>query len=192
MPVPRQRIGRESITALHQLLLMRHAKSAWDDTRLSDHDRPLSPRGRQAASAMRGAMRELGLLPDIVLVSSARRTLETLQALEPWDKTPLIEPIDALYLAHARRLLRVLNGLAETAHCVLLIGHNPGVHQLALTVVGADALEQGGAETRRLAEGYPTAALAEFAIAGTWRGLGEGGGRLLRFLKPKDLPEAAS
>ena len=184
---------RESIiAALRQLLLMRHAKSAWDDTSLSDYERPLSPGGRRAAMAMRGAMRELGLAPDLVLISSARRTLETLEALEPWDNTPLIEPIDALYLAHARRLLRVLNGLAETVRSVLLIGHNPGVHELALTLVGADALEQGSPETRRLAEGYPTAALAEFAIAGSWRSLGEGGGHLLRFLKPKDLPELAN
>jgi phosphohistidine phosphatase len=184
---------RESIiTAVHQLLLMRHAKSAWDNAGLSDYERPLSPGGRRAAVAMRGAMHEAGLTPGLVLVSSARRTLETLQALEPWDNTPLIEPIDALYLAHARRLLRVLNGLAETVRSVLLIGHNPGVHELALTLVGADALEQGSPETRRLAEGYPTAALAEFAIAGPWRGLGEGGGRLLRFLKPKDLPELAN
>jgi phosphohistidine phosphatase len=192
VPVARQRIGRASITALHQLLLLRHAKSAWDDARLSDYERPLSPRGRRAANAMRGAMRAAGLAPDIVLVSSARRTLETLQALEPWDHAPLIEPIDALYEAPARRLLRVLNGVAETAHSVLLIGHNPGMYELALALVGPDALEQGSAETRRLAEGFPTAALAEFAVAGSWRGLGEGGGRLLRFLKPKDLPEAAS
>ena len=73
---------------------------------------------------------------------------------------------------------------------MLLIGHNPGMHELALTLVGADALTQGSPDTQRLAEGYPTAALAEFAIDGSWRSLGEGGGRLLRFVKPKDLPEA--
>ena len=186
------RTRRAFITALRQLLLMRHAKSSWDDPKLGDHGRPLSSGGRKAALAMRGAMRELGLVPDIVLVSTARRTLETLEALEPWDETPLIEPMDALYLAHGRRLMRVLNNVAETARSVLLIGHNPGVHELALALIGANALTLGSPEVRRLAEGYPTAALAEFAIAGSWRTLGEGGGRLLRFLKPKDLPQPAS
>ena len=87
---------------MRQLLLMRHAKSSWDDPRLSDHARPLNARGRQAAAAMRQAMHELGLTPDVVLVSSARRTLQTMEALEPWADTPLVEPMDALYLATRR------------------------------------------------------------------------------------------
>jgi phosphohistidine phosphatase len=170
---------------------MRHAKSAWDDAKLTDFERPLSPRGRHAALAMGTAMRALALTPDTVLVSSARRTLETLEALGPWESAPRIETMDGLYLAHARRLLRMLNGVAETARCVLLIAHNPGMHELALTLVGGEALQQADVDTRRLVEGYPTAALAEFAVAGTWRALGEGGGRLQRFLKPKELPEPA-
>ena len=64
---------------------------------------------------MRRAMRELGLAPDVVLVSSARRTLATLELLEPWDKTPLVEPTDALYLATAPQMLKMLQGIAETA-----------------------------------------------------------------------------
>ena len=67
------------------------------------------------------AMRRLGLAPDVVLVSSARRTLQTLQALEPWDDTPLIEPMDSLYLASGSQMLGVLQGVAETARSVLLI-----------------------------------------------------------------------
>jgi phosphohistidine phosphatase len=177
---------------LRQLLLMRHAKSSWDDPKLSDHARPLNARGRQAAAAMRRAMHELGLAPDIVLVSSARRTLQTLEALEPWDDTPLVEPMDALYLATAPQLLQVLRGVAETARSVLLVGHNPGLHELALLLVGAQGMTLGGPSTRRLAEGYPTGALAEFTIAGSWRTLGEGSGRLLRFLCPRDLPELAA
>jgi phosphohistidine phosphatase len=177
--------------AVHQLLLMRHAKSAWDDPGLSDYERKLSPRGRLAATAMGEAMRTLGLIPDTVLVSTARRTVETLELLGTWDPPPRIETMDALYLAHARRLLRMLNGVAETAHSVLLIAHNPGMHELALTLLGPAVLEQGSADTRRLVEAYPTAALAEFAVAGSWRGLGESGGRLVRYLKPKERPELA-
>lgn len=174
---------------MHQLLLMRHAKSSWDDPRLSDHARPLNARGRQAAAAMRQAMHDLGLVPDVVLVSSSRRTLQTMEALEPWQETPLVEPMDGLYLASAPQLLTVLRGVAETARSVLLVGHNPGLHDLAMQLAGRSAMALPAA--RRLAEGYPTGALAEFAVVGAWRSLDEGGTRLLRFLCPRDLPELA-
>ena len=174
---------------MRQLLLMRHAKSSWDDPKLSDHTRPLNARGRAAATTMRGVMRELGLVPDVVLVSSARRTLQTLEALEPWDETPLIEPLDALYLADLKQAFAVLHAVAETARSVLLIGHNPGLHDLATALVGPAAMSLANEMTRHLAEGYPTGALAEFAIPGPWHGLGEGGGRLIRFLAPRDVPE---
>jgi phosphohistidine phosphatase len=174
---------------MRQLLLMRHAKSSWDDPKLPDHGRPLNARGRTAAVAMRRAMHDLGLAPDLVLVSSARRTLQTLEALEPWDETPLIEPMDALYLATAAQLLQVLRGVAETVRSVLVLGHNPGLHDLAVTLVGEAGMTQHNEMTRRLAEGYPTGALAEFAVAGPWHALDAGGGRLTRFLAPRDLPE---
>ena len=124
-----------------------------------------------------------------MLVSSARRTLQTLEALEPWDDTPLVEPMDALYLATAPQLLQVLRGVAETARSVLLVGHNPGLHELAMLLVRPAGHGAGRPDHRRLAEGYPTGALAEFSVVGSWRSLGEGGGRLLRFLCPRDLPE---
>jgi phosphohistidine phosphatase len=176
---------------MRQLLLLRHAKSAWDDPKLADHARPLNPRGRKAAAAMGRAMRDLGLAaPDVVLVSSARRSLQTLEALEPWDETPLIEPMDALYLASGLQILKVIHGVAETARSVLVIGHNPGLHEFAQLIAGPRAKEDRAA--RRLAEGYPTAALAEFAIAGPWWQLEQGGAALTRFLVPRDLPEMAA
>jgi len=191
-----------SITALRQLLLLRHAKSLWDDPKLSDHARPLNGRGRASARAMRQAMRDLGLAPDLVLVSSARRTLQTLEALAPWDDVPLVEPMDALYLASARSMLDVLHDVTETVRSVLVIGHNPGLHELAMILVGAQAFTQTALTGKdsdgsvpileRLAEGYPTCALAEFSIAGPWGQLGEGGGRIMRFLTPADLPEVTS
>jgi phosphohistidine phosphatase len=172
---------------LRQLLLMRHAKSSWDDPKMPDHARPLNARGRQAAAAMRRAMHELGLEPDVVLVSSARRTLQTMEALEPWQDTPLIEPMDGLYLVSAAQMLQVLHRVAETARSVLLLAHNPGLHDLALLLAGPQAMASGTPLTRNLAEGYPTGALAEFAVAGPWRTLDEGGGQLLRFLRPRDV-----
>ncbi len=192
---------------MRQLLLLRHAKSAWDDKALPDQDRPLSPRGRRAAAAMRQAMRELGLAPDMVMLSPSRRTRETLEALEPWDEAPLIEPTDGLYLATAAQLLEVLHGVPETVRSLMLIGHNPGLHELAVRLVGPRAMaarhdgpgggpsggpggEPGGASGRaieHLAAGYPTGALAEFGIAGPWWQLATGGGQLIRFLRPRDL-----
>jgi phosphohistidine phosphatase len=130
----------------------------------------------------------LALSPDVILVSSARRTLQTLEALEPWEEMPLIEPMDALYLATAPELLKILSGVAETARSVMVIGHNPGLHEAAILLTGG---ARDPADMRRLAEGYPTGALAEFSIPGSWRSLTAGSARLHRFLCPRDLPQLA-
>jgi phosphohistidine phosphatase len=175
---------------MRQLLLLRHAKSSWDDASMDDKDRPLNARGRRSAVAMRQAMRDLGLAPDVVLVSSARRTMETLEALEPWDDMPLIEPMDSLYLATPLQIGAALHGVAETVRSVLLIGHNPGLHDFAVGLAGARSSGGSPEATRRLAAGFPTGALAEFVVAGSWWELREGGGRLVRFLTPKMLEEA--
>jgi phosphohistidine phosphatase len=173
---------------LRQLLLLRHAKSSWDDPKLADHERPLSGRGRRAATAMRTEMARLGLVPDLVLVSSARRTQETLAALLPFEETPLIETLDTLYLATPSQMLHVLNGVAQTVRSVMLIGHNPGLQELAQQLTGS-AADPAAAE--RMAKKFPTGALAEFMVPGPWGGLGPGGARLVRFLCPRDLPAPA-
>ncbi len=175
---------------MRQLLLLRHAKSSWDDASMSDRDRPLNARGRRSAAVMRQAMRDLGLAPDVVLVSTARRTLETLEALEPWDEMPLIEPMDSLYLATPLQLGAALHGVAETVRSVLLIGHNPGLHDFAVGLAGPAAMASGSEAARGLAAGYPTGALAEFVVAGAWSDLRNGGGRLVRFLTPRMLEDA--
>src|SRR5205823_5894177 len=110
------------------------------------------------------AMQSLGLVPDLVLVSPARRALETLAGLEPWDETPLIEPLESLYLATAPQLLEALQGVNETVRSVLLIGHNPGMHELGTTLAGTQPaaamdpavekdlpVEKGGANEKDLA-----------------------------------------
>lgn len=179
---------------MRQLLLLRHAKSSWDDPTNADHARPLNQRGRRAAAAMRGAMHQLGLQPDLVLVSSARRTLQTLEQLEPWDESPLVEPLDKLYLASADQMIAVLNGVAETVRSVLLIGHNPGMHELALRLAGpaAPSGPPPGPNHARLAAAYPTGALAEFTVTGPWWSVGAEPVKLVRFLAPRDLPELAA
>ena len=137
-------------------------------------------------------MRELGLQPDLVLVSSSRRTLQTLEALTPFDDNALIEPMDTLYLAPVSLLLEAVRKVPETVRSVLMIGHNPGLHELALALAGDAAPAGGGGgaasvAAAALAEGFPTAALAEFTIAAPWRAVAAGGGRLVRFLLPRDL-----
>jgi phosphohistidine phosphatase len=175
---------------MRQLMLLRHAKSTWDDAAMPDRDRPLNARGRRSAAIMRQAMHDLGLTPDVVLVSTARRTMETLETLEPWDDAPLIEPMDSLYLANPVQLSAALHGVAETVRSVLLIGHNPGLHDLALSLAGPDVMSGTAMSVRALAAGFPTGALAEFVIAGSWWDLREGGGRLVRFLTPRMLEAA--
>jgi phosphohistidine phosphatase len=170
---------------MHQLLLLRHAKSSWDDAALPDRDRPLNGRGRRAIAAIRGVMRELGLVPDLILLSPSRRTRETLAGLEPWDETPLIEPMETLYLATADQLLAVLRDVPETVRSVLLIGHNPGMHELGVRLAG----EADSEAAHRLVKGLPTAALVELAVATPWRQLDSGGGRPIRYIAPRDLPD---
>ena len=186
---------------MRQLLLLRHAKSSWDDPALSDHSRPLNARGRRAAAAMAGALRELGLAPQIVLVSSARRTLQTLDALGPLPGAPVIEATDDLYLAPWTALLSALRGVPAELRSVLLVAHNPGLHDLVLALsaegrgtegtTAADPGSQPPDAAARLVEGYPTGTLCELAVSAPWAGLEAGGGRLVRLLCPGDLPEMA-
>jgi phosphohistidine phosphatase len=112
--------------------------------------------------------------------------MQTMEALEPWADTPLIEAMDALYMADRAHLLAILQGVAETARSVMLIGHNPGLHELAVTLAGP--LDPANEAMRRLGEKYPTGALAEFTVPGPWRTLAAGGARLVRFVAPRDLP----
>jgi len=173
---------------MHQLLLLRHAKSSWDTAATPDRDRPLNARGRRTATTMRRAMRDLGLAPDLILVSTAKRTLETMTALEPWDDTPLVEPMDDLYLANEETLLDALRGVSETVRSVLLIGHNPGMHELAVTLT--DPRVSAGGLVDRVRDGFPTGALAEFSVTGPWSRLNAGSLRLMRFLTPRMLDAA--
>ena len=174
-------------TMAHRLFLLRHAKSYWDDPSIPDHERPLSKRGRKAAFAMRHMMRSKGLVPDLVLVSNARRTLETLKALQPWDDPPVIDATDALYLASAGQILKLLREVNDHVRSVLLIGHNPGLQEFAMLLVGANAETAKSKIARRLAKAYPTGALAEFALSVPWSQIGKGAGQPTRFVTPSEL-----
>ncbi|TMD98997.1 MAG: histidine phosphatase family protein [Chloroflexi bacterium] len=168
------------MTTLH---LLRHAKSSWADEELSDHDRPLAPRGRRAATAMAELLRERGVAPELVLCSSARRARETLDlvgpALAPGARV-LVE--DGLYGASAEELLERLRRVPAPTASVMLVGHNPSMQDLAL------ALAAPGAETERLRAKFPTGALATLRIpAGGWADLRRRGAELVDLVLPREL-----
>lgn len=165
---------------MHQLLLLRHAKAVRDKPATPDRDRALNERGRQDTANMRHRLRELGLIPDLVMVSPSRRTIQTLEGLEPWDETPLTEQSEALYLAQCDGILEILCDIPETVRSVMIIGHNPGLHELARRLAGHAA----GEPANQLADGFPTCTLAEFEVAGQWRRLPHGA-RLTRLIGPR-------
>jgi phosphohistidine phosphatase len=171
-----------------RLLLLRHAKSDWNKD-IDDHDRPLSPRGRKAAPAIALHMRRKEYLPQAVLCSTAERTRETLDLLlAAWTRKPAVRYQRELYLAECPALLASLKKAPARASPLLLVGHNPGMEQLAVALA---AQPKGAAERTRLqslAQKFPTAALAvlDFEIA-SWRFLKPGTGQLVDFVRPKDL-----
>jgi phosphohistidine phosphatase len=135
------------------LYLLRHAKSSWADTGVSDHDRPLTPRGQRAAQEMAKHLRQQGVSPVTVLCSSASRTRETLALVTPaFGRRTKIQVEDELYAAPAEALLERLRRMPERITSAMLIGHNPGLQDLALALAGH------GAMLERLREVFPSGA----------------------------------
>lgn len=131
-------------------------------------------------------MRKAGLAPEVVLVSTATRTRQTLEELENapvWDEWPNIDALPQLYNATMPQLLNTIRDLPETVRSALIIGHNPGLQELALRLSGGARLD---ASAGLQAGEYPTATLSEFLIAGRWRQTGEDTTSLQRFLLARD------
>jgi phosphohistidine phosphatase len=167
---------------MKRLYLLRHAKSSWDDPTLADHDRPLAPRGRRAAEVMAKHLGRKGIAPEVVLCSPSRRTRETLTRIaQGLGKNADVRIEAELYAASATALLEVLHEVPDEVDSVMLIGHNPGIQDLALSLASA------GAEIPRLRSKFPTAALATLELNGTWRELAPGSAELVWFAKPKEL-----
>lgn len=167
---------------MRRLLLLRHAKSSWADPGVRDHDRPLNERGRHAAPLVGDHLRTLGLVPDRVLCSSARRTCETLALLGLPAAVDVVVDHD-LYLADPGTVLDRVQATDDTIVTLLVVGHNPTTHEVALDLAGSgdrDALA-------RLGHKYPTGGLAVLAVPGSWRDLGDGAAVLERFVVPRDL-----
>ena len=166
------------------LYLLRHFKSSWKDSSLEDFDRPLAKRGRRAAEAMAGYVARNGIGPAQILCSPSQRTRETLERMqESFGGAVPTRFEKGIYLADASTLLSRLRRLGDIAS-VMIIGHNPGMEDLALALIGS------GEETARtrLASKFPTGALAVLsAEVEAWRELNAGCARLETFVCPRDL-----
>ena len=169
---------------MKQLFLLRHAKSSWDDSELIDHDRPLAPRGRRAVRLITEHLGREGVTPSLVLCSSARRARETLEGIAPALGEAIPVQIEReLYAASDGRLLERLRAVDDGVESVMLIGHNPGVEQLALSLAG------GGQNLAVLSRKYPTGALATLEFSGRWGDLRPGSAELTDFVTPKQLDD---
>jgi phosphohistidine phosphatase len=169
---------------VYRLLLMRHAKSSWSDESLDDHDRPLDERGERAAALMGTFLAQSGVEIDQVLCSTALRARQTAERLAPLVALPEPTLEQGLYLASGRTLLDRLRRLSEAVRCVLLIGHNPGLADLAESIAGRGPSDELDAMLRK----FPTAALASFDVGPSgWSGLRTGSATLERFVTPKRL-----
>lgn len=168
---------------MKQLLLLRHAKSSWDDPDLDDFDRPLAERGLKAAKLMGRELAARDWLPDQVLVSSALRTRDTWRLVaEELPARPRVVFANVLYDASAADVLSQIRLADPSSGCLAVVGHNPGLEDLAKQLAGSGSEAKA---RKRLEEKFPTTALARFVFEGDWSGLSSG--RLTHCLRPKDL-----
>lgn len=167
---------------MKQLFLLRHAKSSWDDPDLDDFDRPLAERGVKAARLMGRELAARDWLPDLALVSSALRTRDTwrLMAAE-LPVHPRVAFAEALYDASAADILSQLQQTDPASNSLLVVGHNPGLEDLARQLVGPGSEAKA---RKKLEEKFPTAALARFIFESDWSNLSSA--RLTHCLRPKD------
>ena len=165
------------------LYLLRHAKSSWKGEGVEDFDRPLSKRGRAAAKAMGEYFARHRIAPAQVLCSPAKRTRETLERLQ--DGIGPAVPVrfeKIVYMADASALLRRLRRLNDSLASAMLVGHNPGLEQLALML----SAEEG--DGLRRAAKFPTGSLAVIETdVERWADVKPGCGRITAFTRARDL-----
>jgi phosphohistidine phosphatase len=164
------------MTEPRQLLLLRHAKSSWDDPSLADYDRPLALRGRAAAGRIGAYMRREQIGVGLVLCSSARRAHETLDLVAPPGELR-IEP--ALYGASAGEVLERLRLVSDEVDAAMVIGHEPAMRDLAVDLIEGSS-ELAGRK-------FPTAALAILTFTGGWSTLAPEQAQLAGFITPREL-----
>lgn len=171
-----------------RLLLLRHAK-AEQDSGEGDFARALTVRGQNDAAKMGHALDTRGYIPDLVLCSSAKRTVQTCELLAPeLAKAPRVEFLKSLYLAPPKKIFEVVRAMPESSKSLMVIGHNPGMEDLAGRLCRKPQSKAEAEHGAVLREKFPTCALAvlDFDVA-AWRKIEPGSGALADFLRPKDL-----
>jgi phosphohistidine phosphatase len=166
---------------MNQIYVLRHAKSSWDDASLDDHERPLAERGRKAAVRIAAYIDDAGIRPELVLCSTARRARETFEGISEALGSPTVHFKSDLYDASAGEWLEVLRAIDDSVSSVMLIGHNPALGYLVLTLAG------GGDDIDRVRNKFPTAALAMLSFDGAWHDLAGGATTIVGYVVPKDL-----
>jgi phosphohistidine phosphatase len=171
-----------------RLMLLRHAKTEKAEPGMRDRDRSLTPRGRKDARDIGAYLAHHALVPDRVMVSPARRTRETWECLVPaLAAPPPVDYEDGLYENGLDAILDVIRESAKATRSLLVIGHNPSLHDGArLLIAAGDVIAR-----ERLNEGLPTAGLVVIDFAkGDWSTLHPRSGRLERFVTPRLLKAA--
>ena len=167
------------------LTLLRHAKSSWDAQDLDDFDRPLNDRGRKAARRVGRELKHRRVRFDRVIASPAIRVRETLDELgKGYDEALNVRFDERIYAADAETLLNIVQSLPEEIHAPLLVGHNPGLHELLLKLTRDD----GGGLRRKVAAKYPTAAVAVVtSSAPRWKEVSPDSGEIRELILPREL-----
>ena len=169
---------------MRTLIVFRHAKAAREPG-LPDHQRPLTDRGRRNARAMGEWLAAEGLLPDHALISDAKRTRQTFQqSREKFPERLRVVSDPELYHASEDVLLAAIHHVPDSANCVLVCGHNPGLHDFTTGMVGAGEREA----LDRFRAGMPTAAVAVLGLdLARWRDAYWRSAKLLRFATPASI-----
>jgi phosphohistidine phosphatase len=170
---------------MRRLILLRHAKSSWADPDQHDAARPLNDRGRRVAVLIGAYLADEGLVPDLALLSTARRVIETWDLAERGMDQRTARASAPIYMAPPEDLLTILRGAPDDAATVLMLGHEPSIAEFAHRLTGPEIAE-GAA---RAFERFPTGALAELQWDDlpSWSAVGFGAARLARFVPPKVL-----
>jgi phosphohistidine phosphatase len=170
----------ERVSSAHTLVVVRHGKAEpYADI---ESERRLTRRGHTDAEAAGAFLAEAGLRPDVALVSSAVRAVETWEHLRDATGAPDAQPTEDLYNASADEVLEAVRALPEDAATAAYVGHNPAAGSLAY------ALNDGEGDpevVRGLLAGFPTSAVAVFRLPGSWAELEEGSARLVQFFAPE-------
>ena len=168
-----------------RLMLLRHAKAEKAEPAMRDHERTLNQRGCSDAARLGMYLARHALIPDLTLVSTAQRTRETWQYVaESFLAEPAVSFDDRLYNGTADGILAVIKETGRDVSTLLVIGHNPGLHETALRLIASGDVEM----RERLNEGMPTSGLAVIDFAArSWSKLHPHSGRLDRFITPRSL-----